>query len=49
MKKNLDPAVLAFFQDIGHKSGSKLRDERGSEYFSRISRLRKHPGRKKKA
>lgn len=49
MNKNLPPEVLKFFQEIGHKSGSKLRDERGPEYFSKISKMRKNPGRRSQA
>jgi hypothetical protein len=41
-KSNLPPEVYEFFKRIGHLNGTKLFKERGSEYFSKISKMRKH-------
>ena len=46
--KPISDEVRAFFSKIGRKSGEKLRDERGSSYFSKISKMRKTFGRQKK-
>lgn len=48
MKKYVDPKVSEYFRKIGSKSGKKLLAERGPEYFSRISKMRKVHGRQKK-
>lgn len=48
MKTNVDPAVSAYFRKIGSNSGKKLLAERGPEYFSKISKMRKSFGRQKK-
>ncbi len=42
---NVPPEVSTYFREIGRKSGKKLMEERGSEYFSKISKLRKTHGR----
>jgi hypothetical protein len=41
-KKNLSPEVRAFFAEIGHRNGTKLKQERGSEYFRAIRAQRKN-------
>ena len=46
-KKNLPPEVYEFFRGIGEKSGKKILKERGPEYFSKISKMRKVHGRQK--
>ena len=46
--KNTPPEVSAFFHDIGKRNGKKLFEERGSKYFSNISKMRKTFGRQKK-
>lgn len=48
MKKNVPAEVSAFFSPIGKANGKKLFQDRGSEYFSKISRMRKTFGRQKK-
>jgi len=44
-KTKLDPAVKAFFAEIGHRNGAKLFKERGSQYFRDIAAKRKTHGR----
>jgi hypothetical protein len=46
-KKPLDPAVKDFFAEIGHRNGTKLFNERGSQYFKDIAAKRKKHGRQK--
>jgi hypothetical protein len=46
--KNIPPEVSEYFRKLGEKSGKKLLAERGPEYFSRISKLRKTFGRQNK-
>ena len=48
MSKNIPIEVSNYFKKIGSKSGKKLLAERGPEYFSRISKMRKTFGRQKK-
>lgn len=46
-KAGVPAEVSAYFTELGRKSGQKLREERGSEYFKKISAMRKNPwGRK---
>jgi hypothetical protein len=47
MNKNIPPEVSDYFRKIGSKSGKKLLAERGPEYFSRISKMRRRFGRQK--
>lgn len=42
-KKEIPESVREYFAAIGKKNGDKLFKERGSEYFSRISAMRKNP------
>ena len=44
-KMKLTPEVREFFAEIGRRNGEKLMQERGSEYFSKISKMRKRYGR----
>jgi hypothetical protein len=46
-KKQTAPEIKAFFAEIGHRNGTKLFKERGSEYFKRIAAMRKVHGRQK--
>lgn len=46
--KNVPPEVSAFFREIGVRNGKKLFEDRGSEYFSKISKMRKTFGRQVK-
>jgi hypothetical protein len=46
-KKELDPAVRKFFEDIGRKNGNALKARHGSEYFRRISAMRRTHGRQR--
>lgn len=48
MNKDVSPEISEYFRKLGRKSGKKLMAERGSEYFSKISKLRKTFGRQKK-
>ena len=48
MNKNVPAEVSEYFRKIGKKSGKKLLEERGKEYFSKISKMRKTFGRQKK-
>lgn len=47
-KRKVPSEVSAFFAEIGRKNGKKLMEERGSEYFKNISKMRKRFGRRKK-
>lgn len=47
-KEPIHDEVRKYFQKIGRISGRKLFKERGSKYFSRISKMRKTHGRQKK-
>lgn len=46
-KKDIPPQVREFFAEIGRKNGTKLFQERGSEYFRKIAGMRKTHGRQK--
>ena len=46
-KENVPPEVSKYFAKLGKKSGKKLFNERGPEYFSMISKKRKTHGRQK--
>lgn len=43
----MKPEVVEYFREMGRKRGSALRDQYGSEYFKKISSMRKSFGRKK--
>lgn len=47
IKKEVPPAVKAFFAEIGRKNGNALLAKHGKEYFKRISAMRKIHGRQK--
>lgn len=47
-KSSLDPAVRAFFAEIGRKNGKQLFAKYGSDYFRKIASKRKSFGRKPK-
>lgn len=44
-KMKLTPEVRAYFAEIGRRNGLKLREKYGSDYFKKISRMRKRFGR----
>lgn len=46
MKKiELSDEVRAYFAEIGRRNGLKLKEKYGSDYFKKISRMRKRYGR----
>jgi hypothetical protein len=45
-KQNIPQAVRDYFATIGRINGNKLKEKYGSDYFKRISAMRKNPGRK---
>jgi hypothetical protein len=47
-KKELSPEVRKFFQENGRKRGNALKEKHGSEYFRKISAMRKTHGRQGK-
>lgn len=44
-KEPLNEEVRKFFAEIGHRNGTKLFKERGSQYFKDIANKRKKHGR----
>lgn len=45
MKKDISPEVRKYFQEIGRIQGNRLKEKYGSEYFKKISAMRKVHGR----